>query len=39
MGVKSVVPIMSDEGVDAVAYRCGECGIEMDQTVERGRSV
>jgi hypothetical protein len=39
MGVKSVVPIMFDEGVDAVAYRCGECGIEMDQTVERGRSV
>ena len=39
MGVKSVVPIMFDEGVDAVACRCGECGIEMGQTVERGRSV
>lgn len=39
MGVKSIVPIMFDEGVDAVAYRCAECGTEIDQTIERGRSI
>jgi RNase P subunit RPR2 len=39
MGVKSIVPIMFDEGVDAVAYRCAACGTEMEQTIERGRSI